>query len=45
MIKREYADNEYIEVLSKREIEIYDENEDDDLNLAALLSAFGIELD
>ena len=45
MIKREYADNEYIEVLSKKEIEIYDENEDRDLNLAALLSAFGIELD
>ena len=45
MIKREYADNEYIEVASKKEIEIYDENEDKDLNLAALLSAFGIELD
>lgn len=45
MIKREYADNEYIEVISEKEVEIYGEDEDRDLNLAALLSAFGIELD
>ena len=45
MIKREYADNEYIEVVNEKEVEIYGEDEDRDLNLAALLSAFGIELD
>lgn len=46
MIKREYADNEYIESESHESIEIYGENEDEETDLAAaLLSAFGIELD
>lgn len=45
MIKREYADNEYIEVISREEIEIYGENEDKDLNLTALLASFGIKID
>jgi hypothetical protein len=40
MIKREYADNKYIDDVNTLEIEVYDENEDKDLNLAALLSSF-----
>ena len=45
MIKREYADNEYIEAERKEKVEIYGEDEDRDLDLAALLASFGIELD
>ena len=40
MIKREYADNKYIDNVSSLKIENYDENEDEDLNLVALLSSF-----
>ena len=42
MIKRQYADNEYITLNSDDEIVIYDNGEDENLSLSTLLSAFGI---
>ena len=40
MIKREYADNEYMDKVNTLKIEIYGENEDKDMGLLALLSSF-----
>ncbi len=45
MIKRQYADNEYLIVSGEEQIFIPEDNEPEDVGLAALLSAFGIELD
>lgn len=42
MVKRQYADSEYIVLDNDDEIEIYDDGEEENLGLAALLSAFGI---
>lgn len=41
MVKRQYADNEYITIEDEDEINIYEE-EEENIGLAALLSAFGI---
>ena len=43
MIKREHADNEYLPVEGDDEVVIYDENQDKNVGLAALLAAFGID--
>ncbi len=45
MIKREHADNQYIPVEGDNEVIVYEENEDKNVGLAALLAAFGIEID
>ena len=45
MIKRQYADNEYLTVNGEEQIIIYEDGESDKVGLAALLSSFGIELD
>ena len=45
MIKREYADNEYIDKVNTLKIEVYDENEDKDINRASLLASFGVGVD
>jgi hypothetical protein len=45
MIKRQYADNEYLIVSGEEQIIIPEDNEPDDVGLATLLAAFGIELD
>lgn len=42
MIKRQYADNEYITLDGGEEIVIYDDGEEENLGLAALLAAFGV---
>ena len=42
MIKRQYADNEYITLKEDDEIVIYDDGKEENLGLSALLSAFGI---
>lgn len=42
MIKRQYADNEYITLNEDDEIVIYDDGKEENLGLSALLSAFGI---
>ena len=44
MIKRQYADQEYLTVNSGEEITIYDEDEEENVGFAALLAAFGIEI-
>ena len=44
MIKNEYADKVYLEAADEEKIEIF-EQEDKDFSFAALLSAFGIEID
>lgn len=44
MIKREHADNQYLPVLGEDEIIVYDENQDKNIGLAALLAAFGIDI-
>jgi hypothetical protein len=44
MIKNEYADNEYLEVSKGEKIEIF-ETEEKGFGIAALLSAFGINID
>lgn len=44
MVKREYADSEYITIENDDEIKIYDDGEEENFSLASLLSAFGIEL-
>ncbi len=44
MIKRQYADQEYLTVNSGEEITIYDEDEDENVGLSALLAAFGIDI-
>ncbi len=45
MIKRQHADQEYIEVDREERITIYEDGEDEKVGLAALLSSFGIEID
>lgn len=45
MIKREHADNKYLAVEGDNEVIVYDENKDMNVGLAALLSAFGIDVD
>ena len=45
MIKRQYADEEYITIHRDEEITVYEDGEDENMGLAALLSSFGIELD
>ena len=44
MIKRHYADQEYLTVNEKEEIILYEEDEDRNVGLSALLSSFGIEI-
>lgn len=44
MVKREYADSEYVTIKDDDEINIYDDGKEENISLAALLSAFGIEL-
>ena len=44
MVKREYADNVYIEAEGNEGIVAYDEEEEKDIGLVALLSGFGIKL-
>jgi hypothetical protein len=44
MVKREYADSEYVTIENDDEINIYDDGKEENLSLASLLSAFGIEL-
>ncbi len=43
MVKRQYADNEYITLDNDEKVVIYEDGEEKDVELAALLSAFGIE--
>ena len=43
-VKREYADSEYVTIKDDDEINIYDDGKEENISLAALLSAFGIEL-
>lgn len=45
MIKREHADNQYVPVEGDNEVIVYEENEDKNVGLAALLAAFGIDID
>ena len=45
MIKRQYADSEYLTVNGEEEVIVYDKGEEKDVGLAALLSSFGIDLD
>lgn len=44
MIKRQYADSEYLTVSGEEEIIIYEDGEDENMGLAALLASFGIDL-
>ena len=44
MVKREYADSEYVTIKDDDEINIYDDGKEENISLASLLSAFGIEL-
>lgn len=45
MIKRHYAEHEYLTVNQNEEIVLHDEEKEKGLGLAALLSAFGIDID
>lgn len=45
MIKRQYADNEYITVNGEEQIIVYEDGEEKTVGLSALLASFGIELD
>ncbi len=45
MIKREHADNQYIPVEGDDEVIVYEDNNDKNVGLGALLAAFGIEID
>ena len=42
MVKRQYANNEYITLKEDDEVVIYDDGEEENLGLSSLLSAFGI---
>ena len=42
MVKRQYADNEYVTLENDDDIVVYDDKEEENLGLSALLSAFGI---
>ena len=44
MIKRQYADSEYLTVSGEEEIIVYENGEDENMGLAALLASFGIDL-
>ncbi|MBE6546858.1 MAG: hypothetical protein E7668_05415 [Ruminococcaceae bacterium] len=44
MIKRQYADSEYLTVSGEEEIIVYEDGEDENMGLAALLASFGIDL-
>ena len=44
MVKRQYADSEYIALDNNEEIEIYDDGKEENVGLASLLSAFGINI-
>ena len=44
MVKREYADNVYIEAEGDEGIEAFDGEEEKDIGLVTLLSGFGIKL-
>ena len=43
MIKRQYADNEYVTMENEDEINIYEDKEQENSGLSALLSAFGLD--
>lgn len=45
MIKRQYAEQEYVTVNGEEQIIIYEEGQDENVGLSALLASFGIELD
>ena len=45
MIKREHADNQYLSIKGDNDVIVYEESGDTSVGLAALLAAFGIELD
>ena len=45
MIKREHADNQYLSIKGDNDIIVYEESGDRNVGLAALLAAFGIEID
>ena len=45
MIKREHADNQYIPIKGDDEVIVYEENRDKNVGLAALLAAFGIDIE
>lgn len=43
MVKRQYADNEFVTIENEDEINIYDDEKEENVGLAALLSAFGLD--
>ena len=43
MVKRQYADNEFVTIENENEINIYDDEKEENVGLAALLSAFGLD--
>lgn len=45
MIKREHADNQYIPIEGDNEVIVYEKDRDEKIGLAALLAAFGIDID
>lgn len=45
MIKREHADNQYLPIKGDNEVIVYEEDRDENIGLAALLAAFGIDID
>ena len=45
MVNREHADNQYLPITGDDEIIVYEENRDKNVGLAALLAAFGIDID
>ena len=44
MIKRQYADSQYLKVNGEEQITVYEKGEDPNFGLGALLASFGIEL-
>ena len=45
MVKRQYVDNEYVTVNGEERIIVYEDGQEENVGLAALLAAFGISLD
>lgn len=45
MVNREHADNQYLPITGDNEVIVYEENRDKNVGLAALLAAFGIDID
>jgi hypothetical protein len=43
MVKRQYADNEFVTIENENEINIYDNEKEENVGLTALLSAFGLD--